>query len=167
VVVRVRLALFPFGAVTVAEALPAVRETLRVADCPFGPVTVESTLPPPRVVLRVALCPFGPATVASVDPPDRATLRLALCPFGPVTVEFTLPRWRTAVRVALRPFGPVTVPVEVVCACAIPIVRASAKPATASTDPWVIFVEIVIVLLRLNLISRARPNDCSGPLRQR
>jgi hypothetical protein len=76
-------------------------------------------------------------TVAEALPALRETLRVADCPFGPVTVEFTLPLRRVADRVALLPFGPVTVPVEVVCACAIPI-------ASVNTNPCNIFVEIVI-----------------------
>ena len=53
----------PFGPVTVAEVLPGVRLTLRVAVWPFGPVAVVLTWPPPRVVVALAVLPLGPVTV--------------------------------------------------------------------------------------------------------
>jgi hypothetical protein len=107
--------------VTVAFTSPVPRPvTVRVAVLPFGPVTVEFTLPSPRVVLRVAVFPFGPVTVAFTSPvPRPITVRVAVLPFGPVTVEFTLPPPRVVLFVAVFPFGPVTVVLEVVCAAAV------------------------------------------------
>jgi hypothetical protein len=84
--VVVRVALWPFGPVTVPVAPVALRETSRVADWPFGPVIVA--------LVPVAL---------------RATLRDAVFPFGPVVLDCTSPCWRATLRVALWPLAPLMV----------------------------------------------------------
>ena len=58
-----RVALSPFGPLTVAFVVPFDRFTLREEVFPFGPVVLELTLPALRVAVRVAVLPFAPVAV--------------------------------------------------------------------------------------------------------
>jgi hypothetical protein len=54
--VTVRLAVWPFGPVTVVELLPGPNDVERVDVLPLGPVVVAVTLPVPRpVTVRLAV----------------------------------------------------------------------------------------------------------------
>jgi hypothetical protein len=59
----VRLAVSPFGPVTVAFVVPFARVTLRDDVFPFGPVVLELTLPALRVDVLVEVLPFAPVAV--------------------------------------------------------------------------------------------------------
>jgi hypothetical protein len=78
----------PRGPERVTVASPVPRPVVvRLAVCPFGPVTVVELPPAERSVDRVVVPPFGPVVVAVTSPvPRPVTVRFAVPPFGPVTV---------------------------------------------------------------------------------